>query len=132
MAALGQGRTKEAVQHLASSVARSGYEYRIYRLGLAQAYLGAGRLAEAREEALQVIRQQDLVEPRSDLWLDRNRALLVLARIERAMGQPAAAAGRAREFLTAWKRADPGMPEVGQARELIGSGTVPMPAATPW
>ena len=47
MALLAEGAASEAVDRLSLAVAAEGYEYCVYRLGLARAYLGAGRLPEA-------------------------------------------------------------------------------------
>jgi tetratricopeptide (TPR) repeat protein len=49
----------------------------------------------------------------------RAAALLGLARALNKAGQGAEAAKAAREFLAVWRRADPGRPEVAEARALI-------------
>jgi hypothetical protein len=55
-----------------------------------------------------------------DLELDRVRAGLVLAEVERAMGRGPKAAAHAERFLAAWRDADPGLPEHAEAERLAG------------
>ncbi len=108
----------DATAELTRAVTLDGYKYVDYRLGLARAYLAAGRLREAMAASRQVANTTDLAEPRLDLELGRVRALLVLARVQEALGRPAESADHAREFLSRWSRADPGLPELDEARRL--------------
>jgi eukaryotic-like serine/threonine-protein kinase len=121
-ALLAQGKTDAAIDELSHAVSLSGYEYGIYRLGLAESYLASGKLPEAMAAARQSVAPLDPVDPRLDLELDRTRALLTLAEVEKAMGRPSeASAAEARRFLDLWRRADPGLPEVTQAKKLAGA-----------
>jgi len=120
MAALADGRAPEAVERLSWAVAAGGYEYSIYRVGLARAFLAAGRLPEAMAAARQASEQRDLFDPRLDLELDRMRATLVLAEVWEAMDRPDKAANHARQFLNQWREADPGLADLEAAKKLAG------------
>jgi tetratricopeptide (TPR) repeat protein len=121
MALLAEGEAGRAVERLSLAVASEGYEYAVYRLGLAQAFLAAGRLPEAMAAARQAAESVDMADPRLDLMLDRARARLVLALVLEAMGRPDKSSAQAREFLALWRGADSGLPEVAQAQRLSGS-----------
>lgn len=120
MAALADGRAAEAVERLSWAVAAGGYEYSIYRVGLARAFLGAGRLPEAMAAARQASEQRDLFDPRLDLELDRVRAALLLAEVWEAMDRPDKAANQARQFLNRWREADRGLADLVAAEKLAG------------
>jgi tetratricopeptide (TPR) repeat protein len=120
MAALADGRAQEAVERLSWAVAAGGYEYAIYRLGLARAFLAAGRLPEAMAAARQASEPGDPFDPRLDLELDRVRAKLMLAQVWEAMDRPDKAANQAREFLSDWRQADAGLRDLETAQKLTG------------
>lgn len=120
---LAAGRADEAVTELSRAVALEGYEYSMYRLALARAYLAAGRLREAMAAARQASQEVDLRDPRLDLELDRVCALLVLARVQIALGRPQAAVEHVRDFLVRWSDADPVLPELAEALELNRAGS---------
>ncbi|HEX9966501.1 MAG TPA: hypothetical protein VGB06_01005, partial [Solirubrobacterales bacterium] len=125
---LAQGEAHRAIQLMKDSVDRNGYEYRVYRLGLAKAYLAAGQFERALQSAKETLASRQLIEPRLDLELERVRALLVLAEIEAARGRRDEAAARAREFLRAWQGADRGLSDLSRAQEIAGGGTPRQPA----
>ncbi len=120
MVLLSEGATDEALAELTLAVTLEGYEYSIYRLGLAAAYLEAGRLPEALAAARQASEALDPADPRLDLQLDRNRAQLVLAEVHQEMGRPDKAAGQAKDFLSIWRDADPELPDLMKAKKLAG------------
>ncbi len=120
LALLKEGKAQESVEQLTRSVALSGYEYAIYRLALAEAYLQAGRLQEALAAARQASAPLDPVEPRLDLMLDQARAALVLARVQAELGRREEASSLASSFLHKWSHADPGLPETRAAQNLTG------------
>ena len=130
MALLREGKMDRAVADLERAVALSGYEYAIYRLGLASAYLAAGRLQEALAATKQSVMLPEPSDPqwveptapRLQMELDRARAQLVLARVHLALGRGADAATHARQFLDAWSHADAGTPDAAEAARLA-SGT---------
>ncbi len=109
-----------AIDELSRAVLSKGDECSLYRLGLARAYLAAGKLPEALAAARKVATDRDPADPRLDLELDRSRALLVLAHVQEAMGQPQEAAASARQFLARWAKADSGLPDLAEARRLAG------------
>jgi serine/threonine-protein kinase len=115
---LAAGRPGPAIDELSRAVALKGDECSLYRLGLAQAYLAAGRLPEALAAASEAANWRDPADPRLDLELERGRALLVLARAQEAMGKPLEAAASARQFLERWAKADSSLPDLAEARRL--------------
>jgi serine/threonine-protein kinase len=118
LAALREGKLDEARRELSRAVSLSGYEYAIYRLGLAEAHRASGALAEALANAKQARAPLDPQAPRLDLEVDRVRALLEEARVLEAMGRGNDASAAATRFLEAWARADPGLEEVAEAKRL--------------
>jgi tetratricopeptide (TPR) repeat protein len=120
LAFLTEGETPESIDQLTRSVALSGYEYAIYRVGLAEAYLKAGRTQEALAAARQASAPLDPVEPRLDLMLDQARASLALARAQSELGRKDEASSLASNFLHKWSHADPGLPETRAAQNLTG------------
>jgi len=118
LALLAEGKAQEAVDDLSRAVSLSGYEYARYTLGLSRAYLAAGRYPEALANATQAAALPDPSQPRLDLELDRQRALLAQAQVSEAMGRKAEAAGTAAKLAEVWARADPGFRDVTEARRL--------------
>ena len=118
LASLQEGHAQQAQQEFSRAVALSGYEYAVYRLGLARAHIKASAHADALASAKQAETPGHPSDPRLDLNLDRVRASLVEAEINLAMGRRPEAAAAARRFLEAWARADPGLSDVAQARRL--------------
>ena len=119
LASLQSGDPARAIDDLSRAVSLSGYEYGIYRLALGRAYLAAGRIPEALAAANQAAAPLNPADPRLDLELDRVRAKFLLARIHARMGRAADSASGARAFLELWARADPGLPDVDEARKLL-------------
>ncbi len=124
---LEEGEYDQAIDELLAAVTLEGYEYSVYRLSLARAYLAADELSQARIHAERAARQRDLTRPRMDLELDRVRAQLLLAQIKEAMELPVEAAAHAREFLERWANADPGLAELVEARRLADAGPRGLP-----
>ena len=121
LAFLKEGKPQEARDEFSRAVSLSGYEYSVYRLGLARAYLQTAAHADALASVKQAAAPApDPLKPRLDLQLDRVRAGLIEAEIDKAMGRGADAAALAKTFLEAWKRADANVADVGQARRLAG------------
>ena len=121
-ALLAQGEVDGAIEELTRAVALEGYEYGVYRLGLARAFRAAGRLQEAMAAARQAATERDPADPRLDLELDRRRALLELAEVQLAMKRLDEAAAEASEVLEVWSEADPSLPDLVRARELVQAG----------
>ncbi len=122
-ALLAQGDPVAALAELSRAVALSGYDYAVYRLALARAYLAAGRLPEAMAAARQAAAAGDPADPRLDLELDRVRAELVLAEVEQAMGRGPKAVAHAETFLSAWQDADPGLADLDEAKKIAGGAS---------
>jgi class 3 adenylate cyclase/tetratricopeptide (TPR) repeat protein len=118
MADLVAGDARKAVGELEQVVAMPGYQYSIYKLGLAQALSAAGRNAEALVLARAAAAERDPGEIRLDLEPDRSRALLLEAEILAALGRKPAALARARDFLQRWTAADPGHRDLARAARI--------------
>ncbi len=118
---LAKGDLVSAIEELERAISLGGYEYSIYRVALAEALLAAERPMEAMAAARQAADQVDYSAPRLDLELDRLRARLVLAQVQRAMDRPEAAAELGRELLDFWTQSDPGLPDIEEARALAGA-----------
>ena len=127
------GQTGAALAELSRAVALKGTECALYRLGLARAYLSAGRLPEALAAARAAAGRGpgDPAEIRLDLEPDRVRALLVLARVQERLGLRREAAASARQFLDRWAKADPGLPEPLEARRLTALDEASAASQTP-
>jgi tetratricopeptide (TPR) repeat protein len=123
MADLVAGNASRAAQTLARAVSLPGYQYSIYKLGLARALLAAGKPAEALDLARAAATERDPGDLRLDLELDRSRAILLEAEILAAMGKASEAAARAREFLRRWRVTDPGQRDRVRAERLIKART---------
>jgi tetratricopeptide (TPR) repeat protein len=120
LAWLQEGQAERAMEELSRAVALSGYEYSIYRVGLARAYLQAGKLQEAMAAARQAAAPLDPAKPRVDLELDRVRAALLLSEIQEKMGQSSQAKAGAQAVLQRWSRADAELSDLAAARRLAG------------
>ena len=121
MALLNESSPSGAIDELTGAVSLSGYEYSVYRLALARAYLAAGQMEEAMAAARQSAAPGDPSNPRLDLQLDRVRAMLVLAQVQAAMKRPDEAVAAARQFLARWHRADAGHRDLLEARRLAST-----------
>ncbi len=122
-ALLAEGDAVAALTEFSRAVALSGYDYAVYRLELARAYLMADRLPEAMAAARQAAAPGEPSDPRFDLELDRVRAGLVLAEVQQAMGRGPKAVSHAEQFLSAWQSADPGLPEIERAEKIAGGAS---------
>jgi hypothetical protein len=118
MADLHAGEAAKAVGALEKVVAMPGYQYAIYKLGLAQALSAAGRNAEALVLARAAVAERDAGEVRLDLEPDRSRALLLEAEILAALGRKSDAQARARDFLRRWSNATPGHRDLARAARI--------------
>jgi len=112
------GEAVKAVGALEQVVAMPGYQYAIYKLGLARALSAAGRNAEALVPARAAATERDAGDIRLDLEPDRSQAVLLEAEILAALGRKSAAAARARDFLQRWSNADPGLRDVARAARI--------------
>jgi len=94
------------------------------RFSLARAYLEAGRLGEAVAELERALSRYDEIRAFFAIWAVKAHYLLALA-YEKS-GWEKTAIEQYEEFLDIWKDADPGIPEVEDARQRLAqlkSGT---------
>jgi DNA-binding CsgD family transcriptional regulator/tetratricopeptide (TPR) repeat protein len=119
-----RGRYREAIAALEKAAASlppsfpaAAYEPIVYYyLGLAREKAGDGRGAAAAFE--EIVREKDCRFLFGDIF---PLAVLGKARAEEALGRRAAALDGYRDFLDLWKNADPGRPEVEQARARVAA-----------
>ena len=119
MAAFVAGDFTGATATLRQAVAMPGYQYSIYKLGLARSLLAEGKHVEALQLTQAARKERDRGEIRLDLELDRSRALLLEARILAAAADPSGARARARSFLERWRYAKPGQEDRVLAERLV-------------
>ena len=103
MASFVDGDFKRASAALSQAVALPGYQYSIYRLGLAHSLFAEGKYAEALELARAARTERDAGDIRLDLELDRSRALLLEAQVLAKLGDASGSKTRARTFLKRWR-----------------------------
>jgi class 3 adenylate cyclase/tetratricopeptide (TPR) repeat protein/TolB-like protein len=118
MADLVSGNAAKAVEALSHVATLPGYQYSIYKLGLARALLADQKPSQALEQARAAAAERDPGDIRLDLELDRSRAMLLEAETLAAMGQMSAATSRARDFLQRWRSADSRQAERVRAERL--------------
>src|SRR5690606_13081228 len=119
---LERGDVAAAAPLLQQALDATGYQYAIYRLGMAMLYRAAGDLDKARQLALAAATERDPGHPRLDLELDRSRALLLQAESSAQAGARTEAADLARRFMERWADADAARPELGRAQALLADG----------
>jgi tetratricopeptide (TPR) repeat protein len=112
--ALGRGRAAEAIQALRAAAAyeAGGVAVLIPRHLRAEAYLASGQYAPALEEFQRILAQRG-ADPFSPVVA---LAPLGVARARSALGEREQAASAYREFLEAWRDADPDVPVLLAAR----------------
>jgi tetratricopeptide (TPR) repeat protein len=119
MAALEKGDLADAAALLQASVDEPGYQYGIYRSGLAMLYRKAGDLERAAALALAAANERDPGDLRLDLELDRARALLLHGEVLAQRGAADEAKQQAQRFLDWWSDADADLPEIARAEALL-------------
>jgi tetratricopeptide (TPR) repeat protein/TolB-like protein len=107
LALIQESNFEKAIEVLSRAVTFSGYEYRIYRQALAEAFLGAGNLQQAMAAARQASSPLDPVDPRLDLELDRLQSELILAKVYLEMGQAEQVNAIVEKLKEKWRSADP-------------------------
>lgn len=91
---------------------------------LAEAHQQAGRWAEAKKAHEDILSHKSLFLYGSAEALIFARSIYKLGKVLERLGDKAGAAARYREFLDLWKNADPGLPEVEDAKKrLVGLQT---------
>jgi tetratricopeptide (TPR) repeat protein len=88
-----------------------------YRFYLGKAYLEAGRLGEAVTEFEKLLSTYDINTVFNPIWVVKAHYLLGIA-YEKS-GWNAKAIEQYEEFLDIWKNADPGIPEIADAKERV-------------
>ena len=119
MAYFVDGDFARATAALRVAVAMPGYQYSIYKLGLARSLFAEGNQREALELARAAGAERDPGDIRLDLELDRSRALLLEARILAADADLLGAQARARAFLKRWRYSKPGQEDRALAERLV-------------
>jgi serine/threonine protein kinase/tetratricopeptide (TPR) repeat protein len=107
---------KDAVALLPSPAVWEDTDGTLYKYYLGLAYLGSGDLAKARDEFEGVVA---LIPGRLDCGDLYARSYYRLGLIHERQGNKAKAAENYRKFLDLWKDADPGLPEVQDAKARL-------------
>ncbi len=120
---LHKGNSTAAVEHLKQAVGLLYHESSIvsddralYFGTLAAAYQSAGNLDEARKEYKKILALTTGRLHYGDIFA---RSFYRLGRIYEQKGQKAKAVDNYKKFLNLWKEADPGLPEVPDARKRL-------------
>jgi serine/threonine protein kinase/predicted Zn-dependent protease len=112
-----KGNLKDAVAYLDKGVKEAPSPLFAARYFLSRAYLEAGRLGEAVTELEKTLSRYDEIRPTYPIWAVKAYYLLGLA-YEKS-GWNNKAISQYEEFLDIWKNADPGIPEVVDAKEKL-------------
>jgi serine/threonine protein kinase/Tfp pilus assembly protein PilF len=124
---LEQGRWSEAIELLKKAVGRlphensfPGDEQALFIESLAQAYFGSGDFDQAGAEYRRI---QSLTTGRLSYGDIHARSFYMLGRIAEQTGDKPSARESYAKFLDLWKDADPGLPEVDDARKRLAGLT---------
>jgi tetratricopeptide (TPR) repeat protein len=117
---LQNGDPGQAIDRLRKAVSQLSHEYSfptdgqaLYLEPLALAYDKSGDLEKAREEYMKITALTSGRQHYGDIYA---RAFYMLGRIAEQQGDKARARENYRKFLDLWKDADPGLPEVPDAK----------------
>jgi len=121
MSALRQNNIETATVELDAAIAKEGYEYAVYALGLAEVHLSADNLETAATFAEQAMMTRDPGDLRLDLELDRARALLLHAEILSKMGAASESRAQTQRFIDRWQSTNSQSPELLRARQLLST-----------
>jgi tetratricopeptide (TPR) repeat protein len=119
LSALEKGDLDAAASLLQAAVDEAGYQYAIYRSGLAMLYRAAGDLQTASTLAIRAATERDPGDLRLDLELHRARTLLLYAEILEQNNAESEAREQAQRFVDWWHGADDKLPELIRARALL-------------
>ncbi len=117
--ALADGDAAKAEALIRRAIDAPGYQYGIYRLGLAHSLHAAGKLQDAAETAARAASERDPGDLRLDLELDRARALLLHAELQAELGRTRQAREAAVTFLERWSDAQPAREERLRADRVL-------------
>jgi serine/threonine protein kinase/Tfp pilus assembly protein PilF len=112
-----KGNTNTAVNYLEKVDKEAPTPLFAVRVFLSEAYLGSGKIGEAVAELERALSRYDDSRVNSPIWAVKAYYLLGLA-YEKS-GWKAKAIEKYEEFLDIWKNADPGIPEVQDAKERV-------------
>jgi serine/threonine protein kinase/Tfp pilus assembly protein PilF len=112
-----KGNTNIAVNYLEKVDKEAPTPLFVVRVLLSEAYLGSGKIGEAVAELERALSRYDDSRVNSPIWAVKAYYLLGLA-YEKS-GWNAKAIEKYEEFLDIWKNADPGIPEVQDAKERL-------------
>jgi tetratricopeptide (TPR) repeat protein len=121
--ALQTGETSQAIDHLTRAAAQLSHEHAfpeddqaIYLEPLALAYYKTGDLESSRAEFLKITALTSGRHHNGDIYA---RSFYMLGKIAEQRGDKAQARENYQKFLDLWKDADPGLPEVADARKRL-------------
>jgi tetratricopeptide (TPR) repeat protein len=112
-----KGNSKAAVTYLEKAMQQTEVPYFKTRYLLVQAYLECGKVAEAVAECEKLLSRYD--EDRASLAIWAVKAYYLLGLAYEKSGWNEKAVEKYEEFLDIWKNADPGIPEIADARQRL-------------
>jgi serine/threonine protein kinase/predicted Zn-dependent protease len=112
-----KGNSRDAVTNLEKAVKEASTPIFEVQYFLSRAYLESGRLGEAVTELEKTLSRYDERRPTYPIWAVKAYYYLGLAYEKSGWNNKAVA--QYEEFLDIWKNADPGIPEVTDARERL-------------
>jgi tetratricopeptide (TPR) repeat protein len=122
---LQKGNEDKAIDHLERAVSKLPHEYdfpgeeqALYVEPLALAYFKSGDLDHAREEYERIVALTTGRIGFGDIYA---RSFYMLGKIAEQKGDKAVAREHYQKFLGLWKDADPGLPELADARKLLST-----------
>ena len=122
LVALQESDLENALVHLRSAVELKGFRYALYRIGLARALHLSGDTTSAVTMLEFAMNDRDPGDMRLDLELDRVRAILESARIQKELGNTTQAVSHANRFLELWTGSNPSHPDRLAAESIVVSG----------
>jgi tetratricopeptide (TPR) repeat protein len=114
---LAKGNSKSAMTYLEKAKQQTQLPWFEVRYLLVQAYLESGKLAEAVAECEKLLLRYDEYRVSYAIWAVKAYYLMGLAYEKSGWNEKAVE--EYEEFLDIWKNADPGIPEVADARQRL-------------
>jgi tetratricopeptide (TPR) repeat protein len=119
LSAISRGELDSAAADLEQAVRQPGYQYAIYKYGLALLHRARGESQAAADTAAAASQEREAGDLRLDLELDRARAVLLHSEMLAELGRVDEARDLAQQFVDRWQQADADLPELQRARQIL-------------